>query len=84
MSARKNYRYYCLFRPPVPGAIPRGTVGIFAFDARRYVDEIGREAWGFAEYEWPLSPQDVVNFELAVAGDNPCCDTGGFHGDNEN
>ena len=70
------YRYYCLYRPPMPGAIPRGVSNIMAFDERKHVDEIQREAYGYVEYDKPLTPQQVVQYELAV----PISD-GGCNGD---
>ena len=60
-------RYYCLYRPPCPGAIPRGMTKIVAFDDKRHVDEIGRDAWGYVEYDKPLTAQQVIHYELAVA-----------------
>jgi len=66
----KPYRYYCLYRPPMPGTIPRGVSNIVAFDERRNVPEIGREAWGYAEYDKPLTAQEVVAYELAVPAES--------------
>ena len=63
----KIYRYYTLYRPPGLGAVPRGFCEIVCFDERRYCPQIDREAWGYVEYEQPLTPQEVVNYELAVA-----------------
>ena len=43
----KVYRYYCQFRPPMPGAIPRdGLVHTADFDYKQSFNGIG--AWGWA------------------------------------
>ena len=73
MAKNKMYRYYCLFRPPVPGAIPRGVSRIVAFDDIKPVEEIGRVAWGYVEYHKPLTAQEVVQYELAASPENGQC-----------
>ena len=66
----KVYRYYCRFRPPMPGAIPRqGLVRTFAYDYKQSIGGIG--AWGFAEYDRPLTDQEVDQYELAESKNNP-------------
>lgn len=60
----KVYRYYCLYRPPMPGTIPRGMVHIEDFGERRKVQQINREVWGYVEYEHRLSKQEVDDYEL--------------------
>lgn len=60
-------RYYCLYRPPMPFAVPKGFKNSMAFDEKIFVQEIGREAWGWVEYEKPLTPQQVDDYELAAA-----------------
>lgn len=62
------YRYYCLFRPPMPGTIPRGMVKIVDFGERRMVPEIRREAWGYVDYERKLSEREMYEYELAEGG----------------
>jgi hypothetical protein len=57
-------RYYCITRPPAPGAIPAGAVDVHFFDERRYVPEIDRMAWGWAVYAEPLSGDDIHDYEL--------------------
>lgn len=63
------YRYYCIMRPPAPGAIPR--LHIFSdfkvFDKRRYIPEIDRMAWGWVEYMNELPMRAVANYELIAA-----------------
>ena len=34
------------------------------FDYREFVEEIGRDAWGYIEYKLPLSPVIAKDFEL--------------------
>ena len=59
------YRYYCVFRPPMPGTVPRGMVNLVEFDAPKYVEKIDHEAWGYVEYEKPLTAYQVYEYELA-------------------
>lgn len=47
-------RYYSTLRPIGPGTCPDNFVEFENFDYRKHVDEIGREAWGWVEYEKPL------------------------------
>lgn len=62
-----NHRYYCIMRPPVPGAIPMGAVDVCWFGERQYVPEIDRMAWGWAEYAEPLPWDAVSDYELISA-----------------
>lgn len=64
---KKLYRYYCPYRPPMPGAVPRGMVNIVDFAVREYVPEIAGDAWGYVEYEKPLTAHQVYEYELAEA-----------------
>jgi len=57
-------RYYLTQRPPSPGAFPGKPVNLKAFDARKHVDEIGRPAWGWVEYEQPLTDKQAADYEL--------------------
>ncbi len=59
------YAYYCLMRPPAPGAVPtRGLVEMESFDRRYYVEIVDRMAWGWVGYDRPLSPSEVDEYEL--------------------
>lgn len=58
------YRYYCIFRPPMLGAVPRGFEEMEDFGERAYVPEIGRQAWGWVEYARPLEDAQIVDYEL--------------------
>ena len=59
------YRYYLKERPPSPGAQPRGQKNIVSFDDRKFIDEAKSEAWGYVEYDKPLSAKDISEYELA-------------------
>lgn len=48
------YRYYLTLRPPSPGAQPKGFINAVSFDEKKYIDDIGREAWGYVEYDRPI------------------------------
>ena len=66
----KVYRYYCRFRPPMPGAIPRqGLVRVVDFDWPQSFN--GVSAWGYAEYDRPLTEQEIDQYELAASQNNP-------------
>lgn len=63
------YRYFCLERPPAPGAIPKGATNVVCFEDKMNITDtetgISYSAWGFAEYDHMLSPEDVINYELS-------------------
>ena len=62
--------YYCRFRPPMPGAIPRqGLIRVCAYDYPQSFNGIG--AWGFAEYDRPLTEKEIADYELAASRNNP-------------
>ncbi len=64
-----NYRYYSTQRPVMPGSFPREGAGqIVNFDNKTFCDEIGREAWGYIEYESPLTPEQAEAYELTLGG----------------
>ena len=62
------YRYYSTQRPIMPGCFPKPNnnkvVEIFNFDDRTMVESIGRPAWGFVSYAFPLSQSDISSYEL--------------------
>ena len=62
-------RYYSTQRPFGPGTFPRqdGTETITNFDGPTYCEEIGREAWGYIDYEQALSPEQAASYELTPA-----------------
>ena len=61
------YRYYCIMRPPAPGAIPKGTCFTCEYTERRYIPEIDRMAWGWVKYDTPLTLAEVYEYELIAA-----------------
>ncbi len=63
------YRYYSTMRPVMPGGFPKSqeVVEIKNFDSRMYVEEIGREAWGYIEYAETLTEQEIAAYELISA-----------------
>ena len=61
------YRYYTIYRPPSPGAVPHGFAAMKVWGSRPYVEEIGHTAWGTVDYASPLSQQEIRDYELAPA-----------------
>lgn len=64
-------RYYSTQRPLGPGTYPRqdGTESITNFfGGKIFCEEIGREAWGFIEYEEPIGQKEARDYELTAAG----------------
>lgn len=63
----KRYRYWCIEGSPVPGNVPPGAIRMEAADEDgEMTDEEGHiiEAWGFVEYERPLTEQEMDRFGL--------------------
>lgn len=63
-------RYYSTQRPVGPGTYPRqgGTETVKNFDGPIYCKEIDREAWGYIEYEHPLTEEEAERWELTPEG----------------
>ena len=63
-------RYYSTQRPIGPGTIPQlkgnKVLEIHNYDQKTYCEEVGREAWGYIEYEKPLTRYDCSSYELAA------------------
>lgn len=63
-----SYRYYTTHRPPGIGAVPtpegNHITEIVEYPARAWCDAINRPAWGYVEYEKPLSDEDIRSYEL--------------------
>lgn len=55
---KKYYTYYSILRPIGPGTIPRGPEVIINYDRRKYIPEIGREAWGHVVYNHEIDAED--------------------------
>lgn len=67
-------KYYSTQRPVMPGSFPKPqgnkVLAIENFDRRTYCPEIEREAWGYLEYEQPLTEKDVAAYELVKGGES--------------
>lgn len=63
-------RYYSIMRPIGIGTYPTGArvTNIVNFHERKYVPEIGREAWGYIEFSHTLSKQNQIAYELLPGG----------------
>lgn len=65
-----KYRYYSTQRPIMPGGYPKPqnneVLEIENFDKKKFVEEVGCQAWGYIEYEKPLGHFDVVGCELVA------------------
>lgn len=62
-----KYRYYSTQRPVAPGTYPNGEnkpVNIENFDNRQEVGNGQLQAWGYLEYEKPLSQKELNDYEL--------------------
>lgn len=66
-------RYYSTQRPITLGSFPKpdgnAIERIVNFPARTYVDVIWRQAYGFIDYEKPLSDQEAMAYELTEGGE---------------
>ena len=58
------HQYFCIMRPPAPGAIPRGAHSVTDFGQRVFIPEIQREAWGFALYDRQLTEDEIWEYDL--------------------
>lgn len=72
MAVRGCYRYYSTQRPVSFGTYPKPqgnkVLNIENFDERTFCEQVGREAWGYIEYELPVSDVLLKDFELVKAG----------------
>lgn len=61
-------RYYSTQRPVMPGSYPKNKdnqiTEIYNYDDKTYIEEIGREAWGYIDYLYPLAEKDISDYEL--------------------
>ena len=64
-------RYFSTQRPVGPGTFPKPdgnkVVEIHNFDSKTYCEKIGREAWGYIDYEQSLSTEQAASYELTPA-----------------
>ena len=61
-------KYYSTQRPVMPGSYPKPqgnpVTEIVNYDERTFCEELGREVWGYIEYEKPLPRYDSDSYEL--------------------
>lgn len=63
------YRYYSTMRPVNPGTFPNHDVkSLHNFSTRIYVESIKHEAWGYLDYNIPLTETEERNYELTGIG----------------
>ena len=58
------HQYFCIMRPPAPGAIPAGAQSVMDFEQRAFIPEIQREAWGYALYDRQLTDDEIWEYDL--------------------
>lgn len=62
-------RYYSTQRPVTPGSYPKdGAVHIENYSQPKLIDEIGRTAWGFIDYDRELTAEEAERWELTPDG----------------
>lgn len=61
------HRYYLTQRPPGIGCQPEGFIEVEWFVGRIFVPSIGREAWGYVEYDRKLTEKEITDYELTEA-----------------
>jgi hypothetical protein len=63
------YRYYSTQRPITPGSYPNSDkpVNLVNFDTREPVADGQFQAWGYLEYEKPLTDKQRTDYELRAA-----------------
>lgn len=62
-------RYYSTQRPVTPGSYPKdGAVCIENYGQPKFIDEIGRTAWGFIDYDRELTAEEAGRCELTPDG----------------
>ena len=69
------YRYYSTQRPVAPGTIPPTSkfppLEVINYDARILVENNTMQDWGEIHYLFPLTAQQISDYELKPAPDNP-------------
>lgn len=63
-----NMKYYSTQRPVSPGTYPKPAdnkvLEIVNFSDKVFCSEIGRDAWGYIDYEKPLEDRTMQDYEL--------------------
>lgn len=62
------YKYYLLTRPRSIGTNPKDATAWIDYDERRYVEEIGKYAWGELYYKRQLTDKEIAEYELFDGG----------------
>ena len=63
LNEKEYYGYYCLMRPPMPGAVP--IDGLVQCEDKEGVSLASKHHyWGRVVYDRPLSAEEVLHFEL--------------------
>ena len=62
-----SVQHYTLYRPPMPGSIPKGAIAVSTWGSRPFIPEINRSAWGTVDYSRQLTPEEMRNYELMPA-----------------
>lgn len=88
LEQRSLYRYYLTNRPPGPGTFPGRATNLKSFDSRQYVDDIKQKAWGYVEFNEPLSEKQMRDYELVernkiYAGEKSAAEANKFKSDLE-
>ena len=66
MESEEKHRYALLMRPPGPGALPKR--GLARTKGGHFTAPSGHRAWGWAEYERPLTDEEITDYELEEIG----------------
>ena len=61
-----KHEYACLYRPPMPGAVPKDGLVEVRHNTNRIID--GRGIWGSVVYNRELSEKEVKDYELKYLG----------------
>ena len=75
VSEKGAYKYYSTQRPVDIGTFPKTEentpIRIVNFDIRENVEAGSFKAWGFLIYDAPLTEQQIAEYKLRAAPDNP-------------
>lgn len=67
-----RYRYYLTERPLQSGSFPKSAdnkpVTVCDFDRKAYDAELGADTYGYLEYNHPLTPDQIYQYELTACG----------------
>lgn len=66
-------RYYSTQRPVAPGTFPKPAdnkvLDLWNFDKPIFCEQVSREAWGYIDYEKPLTFKQATDYELVPSVD---------------